>query len=29
MGMDVLRAELVRMVKEAWIIRYPHQHDFY
>jgi GTP-binding protein HflX len=29
MGMDLLRTELVRMVKEAWMIRYPHQHDFY
>jgi len=28
-GMDLLRAKLARMVKEAWIIRYPHQHDFY
>lgn len=29
MGIDVLRTELVRMVKEAWLIRYPHQHDFF
>jgi len=28
-GLDTLRAELVRMVKEAWMVRYPHQHDFY
>jgi len=28
-GLDELRAQLARMVKEAWLIRYPHQHDFY
>ena len=28
-GMELLRTELVRMVKEAWMIRYPHQHDFF